>query len=120
MAQQNLAALGAALAAGLGTVAPGRAGGWCDNDPANLVDVWKGGRKWADLWDRTDQALLEVWLDGKRLTRDQLTRIEQLLTLAPPGWATVLAERTRNVQRNRRRARVEHRLGLHCGECSPW
>lgn len=132
MAQRNnlAAALGAALALDLGTVTPGRAGGWCDDDPANEVPVFNlapDGLHFlpADVvavpvGPRPDEALLERWHDGERLTPDEDDRIDRLLAVAPPGWANVLAERTRNALRNRRRARVEHRLGLHCGECSPW
>ena len=92
MAQRNdalAATLGAALAADLGTVTPGRAGGWCDDDPANDVPKF--------TWET-----------------------EGLRFLPADVVAVPVGPRPDEALRNRRRARVEHRLGLHCGECSPW
>lgn len=157
--ERDLHALGEALAADLGGALfaglvgspaapdhwPGRAGGWSDDDPANVdddvpfVDVGTrpdrgkltlGGvladshaRHAAALARSREDAIAEVlhrWRDGEDLDPGEQARVDNLLAVAPDGWSTILAERTRIRRRARIRARREHAVGLHCAGCHPW
>lgn len=148
--ERDLHALGEALAADLGGALfaglvgspaapdrwPGRAGGWSDDDPANVDDdvpfvdtrpdrviADSHARHAAALARSREDAIAEVlnrWRDGEDLDAVEQVRVDNLLAVAPDGWSMILAERTRIRRRARIRARREHTVGLHCAECHPW